>query len=307
MLKHKTLTADELNAWISNNKSFTLIDVVPKEYFQAKHLPNAASACIYEVSFLDNVKKEISANDKPIVVYSTSEKCMASTVAVERLIDAGYSNVYEYQGGLEEWEAKGYQVVGDNTSLWEDEEGLLPFHAKTYAVDSSKSILQWAGRNIKSTHSGTLRISEGEIKTKDASVTSGQFIIDMNTLACDDIIDETYNEMLIAHLKSDDFFSVEKYPFARFSITTTNSISGYTPGSYNFNVKGDLTIKDVTRGVEFPSIINANKDGTLIFLAQLDIDRTDWNVLYGSGKYFQKLGMHLVNDIVGIQFRVICR
>ena len=234
MPKHKTLTADELHAWIANNKSFTLIDVVPKEYFQAKHLPKAVNACIYEGSFLDNVKKEVSAQDGHIVVYSTSKKCMASTVAAERLMRAGYPNVYEYQGGILDWEAKNYQIVGDNPSLKEDDRDLFSLPEKTYVVDSSKSVLQWSGDNINSTHSGTLGISEGEVEIKNESVVGGHFIIDMNAIICTDIANETYNKMLIAHLKSDDFFSVDKYPQAKFSITTIDPIAGSTPGSNNF-------------------------------------------------------------------------
>ena len=307
MPNHKTLTADELNAWIVNNKAFTLIDVVPNEYFQAKHLPNAANACIYEGSFLENVKKEVSAQEGHIVVYSTSEKCMASTVAAERLMSAGYSNVYEYQGGILEWEAKKYQIVGDNPSLKEDHNDLFSLTEKTYVVDPSKSVLQWSGDNINSTHSGTLGISEGEVEIKNKSVVSGHFIIDMNAITCTDIVNETYNKMLIAHLKSDDFFSVDTYPQAKFSITTIDPIAGSTPGSNNFTVKGDLTIKDITKSIEFSAIITMNMDGILVFLAQVDIDRTEWNVFYGSGKFFQKLGMHLVNDIINIQFRVMCQ
>ena len=307
MSKHKTLTANELNAWIANKKSFTLVDVVPKEYFQAKHLPNAVNACIYEGSFLDNVKKEVSAQDAQIVVYSTSEKCMASKVAAERLMSAGYPNIYEYQGGIQDWEANKYQIVGDNPSLKEDENDLFSSTEKTHVVDSSKSVLQWSGANINSTHSGTLEISEGKIEIKNGSVIGGHFTIDMNAMTCTDISNETYNKMLIAHLKSDDFFSVDDYPQAKFTVTTTDPIAESTPGTSNFNVKGDLTIKDSTRRIEFPAIISMNMDRNLVFLAQVDIDRTEWNVQYGSGKFFQKLGMHLVNDIISIQFRVLCR
>ena len=305
MSKHKTLSADELNSWILSDKTFTLIDVIPKEYFQDKRLPRAINACIYEVSFLDNVNKEVSTKDEQIVVYSTSENCMASTVAAETLINAGYCNIHEYKGGILEWESKNYQIVGDNPSVRENDKDLFSFTDKVHVVNSSKSVLQWSGDNLNSTHSGTLKISEGEIEIKNGSVSGGHFIIDMDAMTCIDIADETYNKILITHLKADDLFAVNKYPQAKFLITSIDSITGSTPGNYNFNVKGDLTIKDITKNIEFPAIISIDTDNILVFLAQVEIDRTEWNILYGSGTYFQKLGMHLLNDLINIQFRVI--
>ena len=307
MSAHKTITAEELNAWIESKKPFTLIDVVPKEYFQEKHLPQAVNACIYETAFMENVKKEIPAQDDPIVVYSTSEKCMASTVAAERLISNGYSNIYEYQGGVVDWESKNFPMAGANPSQKETEQDLSFLTDKTYVVDSSKSLLQWSGANINSTHSGTLGISEGEIETKNKTIVGGHFVIDMNDMICTDIENETYNKMLIAHLKSDDFFSVDQFPQAKFSITQIDPIVGSTPGSNNITTRGELTVKGITKSIEFPAILSMNTDGFLVFLAQVDIDRTEWKVCYGSGKFFQKLGMHLVNDDLNIQFRLLCQ
>src|SRR5438093_1027071 len=108
-------------------------------------------------------------------------------------------------------------------------------------------------------------------------------------------------------LQSDDFFDVKKYPTARFEITGVSPISGAAPGTPNFTVRGKLTIKDVTREISFPAVIARRDDGSLATEAHFDIDRTKWNVIYGSGKFYENLGMHLVYDDVTIGLNLVAR
>ncbi len=111
--------------------------------------------------------------------------------------------------------------------------------------------------------------------------------------------------MLIAHLMSHDFFDVELYPEARFVITATERVADATPGAPNLAVSGELTLKGVSRALEFVASTGITTEGKAAAQAAFAIDRTQWNVLYGSGKYFRHLAGHLVNDLIEIQIRMV--
>jgi polyisoprenoid-binding protein YceI len=76
-------------------------------------------------------------------------------------------------------------------------------------------------------------------------------------------------------------------------------------GNPNFQISGDLTLKGVTRELGFRTILAPTPDGLLAADAHFDIDRTHWNVLYGSGKFYEKLGKHLVNDEISIALKFV--
>ena len=76
-------------------------------------------------------------------------------------------------------------------------------------------------------------------------IVGGTFVIDMNSITCTDIKDDQYNAKLVGHLKSDDFFGVEKFPTATFEITGASPIADAAAGQPNYNVEGNLTIKEI--------------------------------------------------------------
>jgi polyisoprenoid-binding protein YceI len=110
--------------------------------------------------------------------------------------------------------------------------------------------------------------------------------------------------VLVDHLMSDDFFDVDLYPEARFVIMATERVAG-TPGAPNLAVRGELTLKGVSRALEFVASAGLTAEGKAAAQAAFAIDRTEWNVLYGSGKYFSHLSGHLVNDLIEIQIRIV--
>ena len=103
---------------------------------------------------------------------------------------------------------------------------------------------------------------------------------------------------------SHDFFDVELYPEARFVMTGTERVAG-TPGAPNLAVRGELTLKNVSRAVEFVVSAGLTTEGKAAAQGAFAIDRPQWNVLYGSGKYFRHLAGQLVNDFIEIQLRVV--
>jgi polyisoprenoid-binding protein YceI len=135
----------------------------------------------------------------------------------------------------------------------------------------------------------------------------GQVTLDMRTIDNESVEDPTVHGVLNQHLKSDDFFDVERYPTADLEIRSAHPLEGATPGTPNFQFQADLKIKDVTHAIEFPAIVACGEDGAFASVAQIEIDRTRWGVIYGSGRFFKMLGMHLVNDAITLFVRLIAR
>jgi polyisoprenoid-binding protein YceI len=174
-----------------------------------------------------------------------------------------------------------------------------------HAVDLEKSRVEWTGRSLTAAHSGTMKLSRGEIEVRGGQPIAASFTLDMQSIENTDIEDPEMREMLIRHLKSDDFFDVEKFPEAEFRLTKIEPIANATPGSPNAQVTGDLRLKDVTRALTFAAVLGPTPDGTLAADAHLHIDRTNWNVLYGSGKFYEKLGKHVVNDTILLGLKIV--
>ncbi|MBA4322072.1 MAG: YceI family protein [Odoribacter sp.] len=153
------------------------------------------------------------------------------------------------------------------------------------AADTSKTTLSWLGEKVTGKHTGTIKLQSGQVTWKDNKIISGEFIIDMAS-----IIEETGNARLEGHLKSDDFFSVTKFPAAKLVLTGSES---FEKGSAV--VKGTLTIKGITNPIEFKSNIQKKDDG-LWFYSNIIVDRTIYNVKYGSGSFFDNLGDKVIYD-----------
>ena len=123
--------------------------------------------------------------------------------------------------------------------------------------------------------------------------------MDLNTIVCTDLTDEQWNKKLVGHLKSDDFFSVDKYPVANFEITSIK------PGSNNeHTVNGNLTMKGKTNEISFPAKVTI-ENGIVKAMGTAKIDRTKWNIQYGSGKFFSNLGDKVILDEVNIDVSLI--
>jgi polyisoprenoid-binding protein YceI len=150
----------------------------------------------------------------------------------------------------------------------------------------STSTLTWTGKAIGKSHSGTLTIQDGDIIISDGDIT-GSLVFNMETIASPD------GEGLVGHLKSEDFFETETYPTAQFNITN------YT----NENLEGDLIIKGITNTVGLPVSVKSI-DGGIMLAGDIVFDRTDWNIQYGSGSFFDDLGDKAIDDDISLEFNV---
>lgn len=154
-------------------------------------------------------------------------------------------------------------------------------------INTEKSTLKWIGEKITtSQHSGSLNFKSGEMTIKDGLVVSGNFIVDMTSISVEDI-SGSGKKRLEGHLKSDDFFSVDKHDKALLSI------KGSKKTDKGFLVDANLTIKDLTHPIQFNMVsIEGGYNADLVF------DRSKYNVRFRSGSFFENLGDKLIIDDV---------
>jgi polyisoprenoid-binding protein YceI len=152
-------------------------------------------------------------------------------------------------------------------------------------ADNDKSTLNWVGEKVTGQHTGTLKLQNGWLTMKDNKITGGEFLIDMASLK-----ESQGNAMFEKHIKSADFFDVEKFPTAKLVLKSSDS---FDKGSSA--VSGELTIKGVTNPIEFKAATQKKDDGNWFF-ANISIDRTKWNIKYGSGSFFDNLGDKTIYD-----------
>jgi polyisoprenoid-binding protein YceI len=152
-------------------------------------------------------------------------------------------------------------------------------------ADSGKTKLHWLGEKVAGDHTGTISLKDGWLSWKDNRIEAGEFNIDMTTIK-----DADANERLEGHLKSEDFFGVEKFPVSKLVITGSESFEKGTAV-----VKGTLSIKGVTHPIEFKATSQKKDDGTW-FYANIVVDRAKYNIRYGSGSFFDNLGDKVIYD-----------
>jgi polyisoprenoid-binding protein YceI len=296
----KTITHAELKALIEAAAAPVVIDVTPQEYYEAVHIAGAKNCCVYEVIFTEKAATAAPDKDETVVVYGSSAHSLASTTAAEKLERAGYTDVRDYRGGIEDWLAACLPVE-------RGPEAPAKPHPRLgrNEIDTTKSHVGWTGRNTFSSHTGTVGLKDGWLDLTSEAAATGEFTLDMEALANTDLTDSALNRMLIAHLKSDDFFDTARYPIGKFQLRHITVNPHARRGHINAEIDGSLTLKGVTEEIAFPAIIEVLPGGAVSAEAHFDIDRTKWNVLYGSGRFYERLGKHLVYDNVSLSLRII--
>lgn len=157
--------------------------------------------------------------------------------------------------------------------------------AQTKKVDASASTINWVGKKVTGQHNGTVNIKDGALVFKGKKLTGGTFTVDMTSLTATDLKGE-YQGKLNGHLKADDFFGTEKFPTSTlvFKTIKTKAKDAYT-------VTADLTIKGITKPVNFDLKVNGNTATTAF-----NVDRTKYDIKYGSKSFFDSLGDKAISD-----------
>jgi hypothetical protein len=88
--------------------------------------------------------------------------------------------------------------------------------------------------------------------------------------------------VLISHLKSDDFFFTRVFSTATFTIQSGTPRNKPYVSAPNVDVQGELYLSGIKAGFSFPATVYQALDGTITAKARFDLDRTHWNIIYGS-------------------------
>ncbi|WP_192346345.1 YceI family protein [Algoriphagus sp. Y33] len=173
-------------------------------------------------------------------------------------------------------------------------------YGEKYKVDTSQSVVTWIGTMVLSPedHIGYVYLSKGELLIEKGQLVGGTAEIDMNSI---EYGDKENKNTPVKHLKSPDYFDVEKFPISTIAITKVDSVN-----SKNIQITGNLTIKGVTRSVTFPAVIEV-KDGIVKATGKIIIDRTQWGIRYRSGKFYDNLADQAVSDNVEFQIKIVAR
>lgn len=167
--------------------------------------------------------------------------------------------------------------------------------AQELEVNVEESTLEWHGKRIGTKHDGFIQFKSGSLKFEGDQIVSGRFVVDMTTITNTDLKDEGRNQRLVGHLKSDDFFGVQTYPTASFEVVES---SKFTNG--RATLSGDITIKNKTERISFDVV----KTGE-VFTAEVGIDRSKFDVRYGSKSFFNDLGDSAIDDIFTLQIKIV--
>ena len=173
----------------------------------------------------------------------------------------------------------------------------------TYTADIERSKLRWLGTKVTGQHDGTINFKEGHIDIEEGRVVSGTFVFDMNSIVVLDLTDEVLNNKLVNHLKHNDFFAVDSFPHSTFEITAAEYLETPSNGN-NYTISGNMTIRGVSKNISFPALVEIN-DNIIMAKGKVTLDRTEWNVKYGSGKFFKGLGDQMINDNFEIGIELI--
>jgi len=158
--------------------------------------------------------------------------------------------------------------------------------AQTKKIDASKSNITWVGKKVTGSHEGNIKFKEGSLAFSGAKLTGGTFTVNMASIDVTDLKAGEGKEKLEGHLKADDFFGTEKFPLGTLVFT---KIAAKQNGLYT--VTGDLTLKGITKPVTFNLIVKGSKA-----TAALVVDRTKYDIKYGSGSFFDGLGDKAIYD-----------
>jgi polyisoprenoid-binding protein YceI len=159
-----------------------------------------------------------------------------------------------------------------------------------YMANPAESVIEWKGYKPTGSHIGTIMVESGVFSVNDGKIESGSFLIDMNSIK-----ESEGSERLEGHLKSADFFEVEKYANSAFEVTGLEEVDGI------MLLSGNLTMKEKKNNVTFPVTISSDGDNFTLTSDTFTIDRSKWDVKFKSKSFFSDLGDNFINDDIELK------
>lgn len=170
-----------------------------------------------------------------------------------------------------------------------------------FEIQKESSTVNWTGKKVLGLHTGTISVAEGSIDVDKEKVIGGEVVIDMTSLTITDINDRKAHQEFRDHLWNDDFFSIDEFSTSHLKI-----VEGTLTNKNEYKLSGLLTIKDITQPITFTGKIEILTD-YLYSTGELVVDRTLYNIRYGSGKFIDNLGDKLIHDEFVLQFKLIAQ
>lgn len=163
--------------------------------------------------------------------------------------------------------------------------------AVNYAVQSEANEILWEGYktyNIGDAHTGSIKVTEGAFVVEGEELTGGRFVIDMNSIENFDLAESAeYQEKLIGHLKSPDFFAVDSFPTATFEISSVSTVAAEDTTGATHNITGNLTLRGITKSITVPAMVEMGEGSISFQTPEFVIDRSNWNVKFRSTSFAQ--------------------
>ena len=164
----------------------------------------------------------------------------------------------------------------------------------TFTLDAAASSIVWSGnKRVGATHTGLIEAQTGAVMIEGGTVTGGTMVVDMQTITDTDLTDEKFNAQLVGHLKSDDWFAVATYPTATFALESAKAVVGSADATHE--VTGTMTIKGIEQEITFPATFVSVENGVEL-TGVVTLDRSLFDVRYGSDTFFDNLGDELIED-----------
>ena len=163
-------------------------------------------------------------------------------------------------------------------------------HVNKVNANKNNSTVIWTGSKPTGSHTGNVTLKDGHLLFDHGNLVGGEFTIDMTSITCTDIESEKKNKYLVDHLKDEDFFDVNQFPESKLVVNRVKNLQGN-----QFEMKGNMTIKGITKPVTFNADIKINRN-SYTAIAKIVIDRTKWGVEYKSGNIFKDLGDKIIYD-----------
>jgi len=178
---------------------------------------------------------------------------------------------------------------------------------KNCEIVPESSRVVWKGYKPMGKHEGEISVQEGNLKFQDGVLAGGELTIDMVSLTCTDIEDEAKNGKLVGHLKSADFFNTAEHGTANLKIKKVVPYGEFDTRSDDstgevYKVTADITIKGITKEIKFKSNVYRYKtsEDYVSAVSRITLDRTDFDIQYGSGSFFDSLGDQLIYDEIDL-------
>jgi len=204
-------------------------------------------------------------------------------VIVIILIILGFMLLGGGEEAIEEIEEAAEEIMDEMTGETEE--------MGNYAINTETSTITWTGsKRVGHGHSGTVALKSGSFTIdEEGTITAASATIDFNTIDCCEQSNEGPLPGLVEHLMNEDFFDVTNHPEGMFKLSSVE-VDGDTT-----NLIGDLTIKDITNEVTIPATVTMADDAATI-TADLTLDRSLWEIRYGSESFFDDLGDKVIEN-----------